>query len=69
VKDLAQLKFSMPSQWVGDHWPALLEEYFNRMGADAPPAREAFSWAIDSKAGAISRRHLRRQGKSPEANK
>lgn len=32
VKDLAQLKYSMPTSWVQGHWETFLQEYLRRLG-------------------------------------
>ena len=32
VKDLAQLKYSMPPAWVQGHWDAFLQDYLRRLG-------------------------------------
>ena len=56
MKDLAQLKYSMPAAWVGGHWGRFLWSYLGRTGAglDGRYAR-----AIDAKAARRRRRHAR----------
>ncbi len=65
VKDLAQLKYSMPSIWTVTHWDDFLAKY---LGADAAAGRR-YARAIDRKVAAIRRhdanrleRHARRAG-------
>jgi tRNA A-37 threonylcarbamoyl transferase component Bud32 len=52
VKDLAQLKYSMPAPWVQQHWDAFLQRYLERTGC-GPPAR--YNRAVDRKVRAIAR--------------
>jgi tRNA A-37 threonylcarbamoyl transferase component Bud32 len=56
VKDLAQLKYSMPASWVQSHWDAFLAAYL----AGCPGREEQYSRAIDRKEASIRRRALRR---------
>ncbi len=57
VKDLAQLKFSMPPRWVEQHWGAFLAAYLRDAGG-GEPAR--YNRAIVRKAARIARRHARK---------
>jgi len=59
VKDLAQLKYSMPAPWVRRYWEVFLHEYFPGVSRDA--ARR-FDRLIDGKVAAI-RRHARPKGR------
>ena len=56
VKDLAQLKYSMPASWVQSHWDEFLGTYLDSCGGSA----ERYSRAIDRKAAAIRRRAERK---------
>jgi len=47
VKDLAQLKYSMPGRWVAEYWQGFLKVYFAAAAADEPP--ELWQQAIDAK--------------------
>ncbi|MFB3893777.1 MAG: lipopolysaccharide kinase InaA family protein [Phycisphaerae bacterium] len=58
VKDLAQLKFSMPREWVDGHWETFLGEYLAKMGIDAG-LEDRYRRAIDSKAAWMLRRRQR----------
>ena len=61
VKDLAQLKYSMPPQWVQKYWDKFLADYL----ADASPRDiKRYNDAIDGKVESISRRQQRKQAKS-----
>ena len=53
VKDLAQLKHSMPAAWVEAQWDRFMDEY---LGAGRTPARERLERAIDRKVATIRRR-------------
>jgi tRNA A-37 threonylcarbamoyl transferase component Bud32 len=57
VKDLAQLKFSMPGVWVDGWWDSFGDGYFAGM-----PARRRARWerAIDRKVSAMERQQRRR---------
>lgn len=57
VKDLAQLKYSMPPEWVENYWDAFVAGYLER--CDAGPARR-LNRAIDRKAAAMRRREARK---------
>jgi len=56
VKDLAQLKYSMPASWVQSHWDEFLGTYLDSCGRSA----ERYSRAIDRKTASIRRRAQRR---------
>ena len=58
VKDLAQLKYSMPAAWVAGHWEAFLSAYCK--GGDRAVIRR-YNRAIDRKAAAIRRHSLRKR--------
>jgi heptose I phosphotransferase len=62
VKDLAQLKYSMPPQWVTVQWDAFLGEYLD--GPDAA-RRRRWALAIDRKVLAMRRRAERKSMKAP----
>ncbi|MBL7133742.1 MAG: hypothetical protein ISS78_06560 [Phycisphaerae bacterium] len=64
VKDLAQLKYSMPRDWVADHWEAFCQRYFARAGVDNAGRYAA---AIDRKVGEMRRRDGRRSRRNTEA--
>ena len=57
VKDLAQLKYSMPASWVQRHWDEFLGAYLDSCGG---AAAERYSPAIDRKETSIRRRAQRR---------
>jgi tRNA A-37 threonylcarbamoyl transferase component Bud32 len=59
ARDLAQLKFSMPAAWAQRHWGDVLSEYCRRTGL-AGAAATRMAAAVDRKAAAILRRHLRK---------
>lgn len=56
VKDLAQLKYSMPAAWVEAHWGRFLDGYFGAEQVD----RAAYQQAIDRKVSAIQARAERK---------
>jgi len=56
VKDLAQLKYSMPPAWVGEHWGRFLSSYLGRTG-DGPEDR--YTRAINAKVARMRRRQDR----------
>ncbi|MDP6633888.1 MAG: lipopolysaccharide kinase InaA family protein [Phycisphaerae bacterium] len=56
VKDLAQLKYSMPAAWVENHWDEFLSAYL----AACPGDRQRYSRAINRKEASIRRRAQRR---------
>ncbi len=59
VKDLAQLKYSMPESWVQSHWDEFLGTYLDSCGGRGG----RYSRAIDRKAASIRRRAQRRGGR------
>ena len=64
VKDLAQLKYSMPARWVADHWDGFLNVYFT--GAPAGEARAVWEHAIDEKVAWMrARGERKRQAEAP----
>lgn len=52
VKDMAQLKYSMPAEWVDKHWDAFLDGYLTRAGRN----RRRWARAIDRKVASMLRR-------------
>ncbi|MDP6045406.1 MAG: lipopolysaccharide kinase InaA family protein [Phycisphaerae bacterium] len=56
VKDLAQLKYSMPEDWVRDCWDAFLDVYLEKCPGD----RRRYSRAIDCKVASILQQTRRR---------
>jgi len=54
VKDLAQLKYSMPGDWVAGHWDEFLTAYL-----DEPGAAVRYHRAVDRKVAAMRRRLAR----------
>ena len=62
VKDLAQLKYSMPASWVQSHWDEFLGAYLDNCGGSA----ERYSRAIDRKTASIRRRAQRHAKGAPE---
>jgi hypothetical protein len=56
VKDLAQLKYSMPASWVKKHWDEFVGIYLDICGG----SRDRYFRAIDRKAASILRRQQRR---------
>jgi len=61
VKDVAQLKYSMPPAWVGASWPAFMEGYAQALGR---PLSKSFDATVDAKVAEMTRRHERREGRS-----
>ncbi len=64
VKDLAQIKFSMPAGWVEGHWEGFLDEYLSRRGSGSyvlGRGRRAWSRAIDRKVAFMQGRQRRRR--------
>ena len=61
VKDLAQLKYSMPAAWLESHWPAFLTEYLRGAGA---AAGGRLVRAIDRKVASMRRRAERRRARA-----
>ena len=61
VKDIAQLKYSMPSAWVSEWWPAFLDSYGHALGR---PLSKSFDAAVDAKVAEMTRRQRRREGRA-----
>lgn len=59
VKDLAQLKYSMPPRWLESHWEGFLKVYFNGAAADEPV--EVWTQAIDAKVAWMRARSERKR--------
>ena len=59
VKDLAQLKYSMPAGWLASHWEGFLKVYFN--GAPAGEPLAAWTQAIDEKVAWMRARSERKR--------
>jgi len=57
VKDLSELKYSMPAAWVEEHWEGFLTGYLGGRGA-----MSRWAASIDRKVAAIRRRERRKQG-------
>ena len=62
VKDLAQLKYSMPDPWVQEYWDDFLGIYLDICGG----GRDRYFRAIDRKAASIRRRAERKAKGAPE---
>jgi tRNA A-37 threonylcarbamoyl transferase component Bud32 len=62
VKDLAQLKYSMPPVWIRDCWEAFLEAYLEKCPGD----RQRYVQAIDAKTASIRRQTGRRAKRKSE---
>ncbi len=60
VKDIAQLKYSMPPEWVEQYWPMFLEAYWSGMHSDR--SMERWGRAIDRRTRAMQRRWRRKAG-------
>ena len=52
VKDLAQLKYSMPADWADIYWDDVLDQYLARLGG----RRRRLAAAVDRKVAAMRRR-------------
>ena len=61
VKDVAQVKYSMPARWVEQWWHIFLGEYARSLGRPLP---EGFAAAVDAKVAEMTRRQQRREGRS-----
>jgi tRNA A-37 threonylcarbamoyl transferase component Bud32 len=61
VKDLAQLKFSMPAEWVRRHWADFMQQY---LAACGPSDAARYNRCVDRKAASIARRHARKHATS-----
>jgi len=57
IKDLAQLKYSMPPAWVEKYWDRFLVDY---LGAEAPSQQRRYDRTVGRKVAAM-RRHDRRK--------
>jgi len=57
VKDLAQLKYSMPPGWVAEHWDSFFTAYLGDVGERA---LRRWGWAVDAKVDSMRRRRRRR---------
>lgn len=60
VKDLAQLKYSMPSWWVRNYWEDLMSRYLG----DSVDAMDRWSRAVERKISAMRRQAERRRRRS-----
>ncbi|HDZ20004.1 hypothetical protein LCGC14_0335230 [marine sediment metagenome] len=58
VKDLAQLKYSMPARWVDGSWERFLTRY---LGPEQTDLRATFEAAVDRRLGWMQRRHERKR--------
>jgi tRNA A-37 threonylcarbamoyl transferase component Bud32 len=61
VKDLAQLKFSMPAAWVQRYWNAFMQRYLAGCGGDQV---DRYNRRVDGKAASIGRRWARKQART-----
>jgi len=57
VKDIAQLKYSMPVAWVVEHWERFLDAYLAGQGVD----RASFARAVGRKVDWMRRRAQRKE--------
>ncbi|HET6429335.1 MAG TPA: lipopolysaccharide kinase InaA family protein [Phycisphaerae bacterium] len=57
VKDLAQLKYSLPARWVEEHWESFLSANLGDVG---DRERRRWGWAVAARADAMLRRQRRR---------
>ena len=64
VKDLAQLRYSMPPAWVEQHWEAFLAEY---LGDQPVGTRRMWEKLITRKVASMRRRDRRRQARREAA--
>ncbi len=65
VKDLAELKYSMPERWVRAHWEGFLAAYVARIGGRA----RKWARAIDRRVARMRRRsRRRRERRGPEGD-
>jgi len=62
VKDLAQLKYSMPPAWVAAHWDGVLAAWHGRVGG----RKWGLEAAIDRKVASMRRRSRRKEAKQTE---
>ena len=64
VKDVAQLKYSMPADWAAAHWCEFMGGYVAAVGERY---RRRFERAVDRKVGRIARHARRRQQREQRA--
>ena len=60
VKDLAQLKFSMPAEWTDAYWETFLTAY---LGPEGAAGRGRLERAVDRKAAFITRHDRRKRAR------
>jgi hypothetical protein len=65
VKDLAQLKYSMPAAWVDGYWQPLLADY---LAGVSDRRRRAWDGLIGRKVESMRRRGDRRRRRSKEGS-
>jgi len=65
VKDLAQLKYSMPAAWVAGYWQALLADY---LAGVSDRGRRVWDGLIDRKVESMLRRGRRRRPRGEEGS-
>jgi tRNA A-37 threonylcarbamoyl transferase component Bud32 len=65
VKDLAQLKYSMPAAWVDAHWQPLLADY---LAGVSDRRRRAWDGLVGRKVESMRRRGDRRRRRSKEGS-
>ena len=66
VKDLAELKYSLPDRWVRAHWEGFLAAYVARIGGRA----RKWAGAIDRRVARMRRRsRRRRERRGPEGDR
>ena len=66
VKDLAQLKYSMPWLWVNQYWKYFMDEY---LAPDIEGQRQCWEIAIDKKVASMQKHAIRKAVKSqPDTN-
>lgn len=56
VKDVAQLKYSMPAAWAAEHWATFLRHYLTGVSSDA---QRRFDRKVDRKVARMRRRNKR----------
>jgi tRNA A-37 threonylcarbamoyl transferase component Bud32 len=66
VKDLAQLRYSMPAAWVDAHWQALLADY---LAGVSDRGRRAWDGLIGRKVESMRRRDDRRRRRNKEGSR
>jgi len=65
IKDLAQLKYSMPGKWVERYWNIFLSAYLGGFGAHL---LQRYGRAVDRKVAAMRRRSLKKHRPASEGN-